>query len=146
MIARLLLVARVILGLVLVYAAYTKLAQPWELFALSIDSYRLLPEWGVIFVARTLPWFELLLGLLLAAGIVLRYVASLVTVLLGGFWAVMLWAYFQHLGIDCGCFGIGQAVGPGTLARDGVLVALAVFVTVGAFRRQAQQASSASAA
>jgi uncharacterized membrane protein YphA (DoxX/SURF4 family) len=146
MTARLLLVARSVLGLVFVYAAYTKLVKPWELFALSVDSYRLLPEWAVIVVARTLPWFELLLGLLLMTGLLLRYVAAVVTILLGGFWAVMVWAYTRGLGIDCGCFGIGQAVGPATLARDGLLVALAVFVMVAAFRERRRQINSASAA
>ncbi len=142
--ARLQLAARCVLGLVLVYAAWTKLAQSWERFALSVDSYRLLPEWGVIVVARTLPWLELLLGLLLVFGWRLRYVAPLVTTLLAGFWVAMLWAYLQGLGIDCGCFGVGQAVGPATLLRDALLVALAGFVTMGAFR--AGPSSSASAA
>lgn len=138
------LVARCVLGLVFVYAAWTKLAQPWERFALSVDSYGLLPEWGVIVVARALPWLELLLGLLLVAGWLLHYVAPLVTALLAGFWVAMLWAYLRGLGIDCGCFGIGQAVGPATLLRDALLVVLAGFVTLGAFR--ARRASSASAA
>ncbi|MCL6481694.1 MAG: DoxX family protein [Firmicutes bacterium] len=144
MIARLQRAACWGLGLVLVYAAGTKLAQPWERFALSVDSYRLLPEWGVIVVARTLPWLELLLGLLLLLGWRLRYVAPLVTALLAGFWVAMLWAYLQGLDIDCGCFGVGQAVGPATLVRDALLVALAGFVTVGAVR--ARPTSSASAA
>lgn len=143
---RLLLVGRLILGLVFLYAAYTKLAKPWELFALSIDSYRMLPEWAVILVARTLPWMELLLGLLLVAGLLLRYVAAVATILLGGFWAVMLGAYARGLGIDCGCFGIGQTVGPATLARDGLLVVLAVLVTLGAFRQRRRQVNSANAA
>lgn len=142
--ARVQLVARGVLGLVLVYAAWTKLTQPWERFALSVDSYRLLPEWGVIVVARTLPWLELLLGLLLVVGWLLHYVAPLVTALLTGFWVVMLWAYLRGLGIDCGCFGVGQAVGPVTLLRDALLVVLAGFVTVEALR--ARRASSASAA
>src|SRR6188508_48370 len=59
------LALRVLLGAVFIYAAYTKLRQSWLLFALSIDSYQLLPEWAVFALARTLPWLELALGVLL---------------------------------------------------------------------------------
>ena len=58
------LVLRIALGAVFVYAAWTKLRTPWELFAMSIDSYQLLPLKAVELVARTLPWFELAVGLL----------------------------------------------------------------------------------
>jgi len=52
------LVLRIALGVVFVYAAWTKLRMPWELFAMSIDSYQVLPLKVVELVARTLPWFE----------------------------------------------------------------------------------------
>jgi hypothetical protein len=58
-IPRVTLALRLLLGAVFVYAAYTKLRQSWLLFALSIDSYQLLPEWAVYAVARTLPAAEL---------------------------------------------------------------------------------------
>ena len=63
-----LLVLRLALGGVFVYAAWTKLRQPWVVFAFSIDAYHVLPEWAVTLVARTLPWVELMTGLLLLAG------------------------------------------------------------------------------
>ena len=34
---------RVALGAIFVYAAWVKLRLPWQLFAMSIDSYQLLP-------------------------------------------------------------------------------------------------------
>ena len=40
------LVLRLLLAAVFLYAAYTKLRQPWLLFAMSIDSYHMLPEWA----------------------------------------------------------------------------------------------------
>lgn len=122
MASRLRLVLRLLLGAVFVYAAYTKLRQSWLLFALSIDSYQLLPEWGVLAVARTLPWLELGLGLLLIAGLWLRYVAVAAATLLGGFFTVMAISYARGTGIDCGCFGVGEALSITTLARDGALV------------------------
>ena len=75
MIRRAALALRVLLGAVFIYAAYTKLRQSWLLFALSIDSYQLLPEWAVFALARTLPALELALGVLLIAGVWLRYLS-----------------------------------------------------------------------
>lgn len=131
----LVLLGRLALGAVFLYAAYTKLRQPAMLFALSIDSYRLLPEWAVIGVARTLPWLELGLGLLLVAGYGLRYVAAAASGLLLLFFGVMLRSYFKGLGIDCGCFGIGEALGWRTLVRDGLLLAMSLALTATAFLR-----------
>ena len=69
MIRRITLVLRVVLAGVFLYAAYTKLRQPWLLFAMSIDAYGLLPEWGVLTTARVLPWLELAIGVLLLTGV-----------------------------------------------------------------------------
>jgi uncharacterized membrane protein YphA (DoxX/SURF4 family) len=124
---------RLLLAAVFVYAAWTKLAQPWELFALSIDSYGLLPEGAVILVSRALPWLELGLGLALVAGIQPVAVSSAVSLLLVAFMGAMLRAWWMDLGIDCGCFGIGQAVSPETLLRDGALTLVSLAVSGGAF-------------
>ena len=136
-----LLVLRIALGAVMLYAAYTKLSQPWLVFALSIDSYQLLPEWAVLFVARTLPWFELVLGVLLIAGIGLRYAAAASSALLLVFFGIMVRSYAKGLGIDCGCFGVGEALTPKTLVRDGILLAMSFFVTFAAFRQSRRRES-----
>jgi uncharacterized membrane protein YphA (DoxX/SURF4 family) len=121
---------RVALALVFLYAAYTKLRQPWLLFAMSIDAYQILPEWAALTLGRILPWLELLLGLLLATGFGLRYAAAGASIVLGVFFAVMVRAYLMGMKIDCACFGLGEAIGPATLARDGFLLALSVGLTV----------------
>ena len=120
------LALRLALGAVFVYAAYTKLRQSWLLFALSIDSYRMLPVWAVFAVARTLPWLELVLGLLLLSGIWLRYSSIVVAAILSLFFTVMVVMYYRGGGIDCGCFGVGEALSARTLARDGALLAAAI--------------------
>src|SRR2546422_11627064 len=117
------LVLRLLLAAVFLYAAYTELRQPWLLFAMSIDSYHLLPEWAVLLVARTLPWLELALGLLLASGHGLPYAALATSAQLLLFFSVMLRSYAKGLGIDCGCFGVGEALTAKTLVRDGLLLA-----------------------
>jgi uncharacterized membrane protein YphA (DoxX/SURF4 family) len=130
-----LLVLRLVLAAVFVYAAYTKLRDPWMMFAMSIDAYQVLPEWAVLTLGRTLPWLELLLGLLLAAGLLLRHAAAGATMLLGAFFAIMLWAFAKGMAIDCGCFGPGETIGPRTLARDGALLAMSGVLTVLATRQ-----------
>ena len=130
------LAARVFLGVVFLYDAYTKLRLPWQIFAMSINSYQLLPEWAVILTARTLPAFELVLGLLLIAGYKLRYVAAVSTALLGFFLGIMIRSYVVGLGIDCGCFGVGEALSVNTLVRDSLLALLSLGLTVAAFRQQ----------
>jgi uncharacterized membrane protein YphA (DoxX/SURF4 family) len=123
------LLARIVLGIIFVYAAWTKLRQPWLLFAMSVESYQLLPEQGVLIVARVLPWLELVTGILLLAGVWLRITAPFASLMLIVFFAGMVRAYAKGMGIDCGCFGVGEALGPATLARDGALLALSCLLT-----------------
>ena len=135
-----LLTGRLVLGAVFAYAAFTKLRQPWVLFAISINSYQILPEWAAVFLAHTLPWFEMALGLVLLIGVKLRWTAAAAASVLIFFFAAMLRAYFKNMGIDCGCFGFGERLGPLTIARDATLLALAIALAATAFfvrRREA---------
>jgi hypothetical protein len=122
---RLVIAVRLTLAAIFAFAAYSKLRYPWVVFAMSVDSYQLLPEWAVLAVARTLPWSELILSVLLAIGIWLRYTSLAAATVLGLFFVMMLIAYGRGLAIDCGCFGFGEALSVRTLARDGLLLAAA---------------------
>ena len=135
MIRRITLVLRILLAGVFLYAAYTKLRQPWLLFAMSIDAYGLLPEWGVLTTARVLPWLELAIGVLLLTGVGLRVVSAVAVALLGVFFGIMLLSFGKGMGIDCGCFGVGEALTLKSLARDGVLLLSAGVLCVLAFRQ-----------
>lgn len=127
---RLILPLRLLLAAVFLYAAYTKLRQPWMLFAMSIDAYQILPQWAVLLLGHWLPWVELFIGLFLAAGIFLRYIAAGATGLLLVFFTLMTRAFIKGMAIDCGCFGLGEAISAGTLLRDGLLVALSLVLTL----------------
>jgi len=129
-----LVVARIGLAAVFLWAAYVKLREPWLLFAMSLDTLQLLPEPAVLFLARVLPWTELALGILLVTGIKLRWSATFATGLLLVFFGVMLRSYLAGIEADCGCFGPGEELGPKTLARDGTLLALSAWLTWEAFR------------
>lgn len=127
------LAARIVLGAVFIYAAYVKLRDPWQLFAMSIDSYRILPLNLVELSARVIPWLELAIGLLLIAGIWLRVSGTIVSLLLLTFFGLMVRAYAKGMEISCGCFGPGELISWKTLLRDGALVATAVAMTSLAF-------------
>ncbi len=149
----LLLLGRLVLGGILIYAASAKLHPPISLslsfFAMQVDSYQLLPAQLVSPFAHTLPWVELALGLLLLLGWQLRYVAAATTALLGLFFGVMVRTFALGLEISCGCFGPGEKLGTKTLLRDGTLLALALAVTLGAFlieRRKSQMQTATPAA
>lgn len=126
-------VLRIVLGALFVYAAWMKLRDPWALFAISIDSYQILPLWAVEMVARSLPWFELALGVLLITGFFRGVSTTAASLLLAVFFSLMIRAMLKGLQIDCGCFGPGERLSWMTLLRDGALLASSLFVTVMAF-------------
>jgi uncharacterized membrane protein YphA (DoxX/SURF4 family) len=137
----LLVLGRVALGLIFLYAAYAKLHfdGAWHLrdyhflFAMAIDSYKMLPISAVQLMARVLPWFELALGGLLIAGVAVRWIGSITSGLLLVFIGAMTRAKILGLEINCGCFGNNEKLGTATLIRDSSLLVLALAVTVGAF-------------
>jgi uncharacterized membrane protein YphA (DoxX/SURF4 family) len=148
----LLLLGRVALGFIFLYAAFAKLYfdGAWHLrdyhffFAMAIDSYKMLPLSVVQPMARILPWLELLLGALLTAGIGLRWVGSITSALLLVFIGAMTRAKMLGLEINCGCFGNNEKLGTATLIRDGSLLVLALAVTIGAFLIKRRKAAVSS--
>jgi putative oxidoreductase len=122
------ILARLALAAIFIYSAYAKLKDPWYVFAASIDSYRLVPAAATIWIAKTLPWFELVLGILLVIGIKTRWLAIICGLLLLGFWSSMLRAYLLGMDIDCGCFGPGERISVKTLLRDSLMVILSAGV------------------
>jgi uncharacterized membrane protein YphA (DoxX/SURF4 family) len=134
------LLLRIALGAVFVYAAWTKLREPWELFALAINSYQLLPLKAVEFVARTLPWFELAIGLMLIVGRGLRISATLTSLLLLVFFGLIVRAYAKGMEINCGCFGNNEPISWWTMLRDGSMLAGSLLLTAYAFRGRRKMA------
>ena len=143
-------IGRLVLAGIFIYAGYSKLFLPnfipWPLFALrfslstnlsnfavQVESYKLLSPGGVSFVARTLPFAEITLGLLLLIGWELRIWASLITLIMVGFLGVVSRAYLLHMNINCGCFATPEPLTGLTVVRDGALLALALLMTIFAF-------------
>jgi putative oxidoreductase len=143
-------IGRLVLGGVFVYAGISKLIFPnthlWPMFVLrfsisvnlssfaqQVESYKLLSPEGASFVAHTLPFAEILLGLLLLIGWQLRIWASLVTLVMLGFLTIVTRAYLLHMQINCGCFATPEPLTGWTVLRDGIFAVLALLMTVFAF-------------
>ena len=95
-------VVRVALGCVLVYSGYAKLIDlPASVRATR--AYQLLPESLVPLVGNGLPMFELILGVLLVAGLLTRAAAGLTLLLMLAFEVGIASAWARGLAIDCGC-------------------------------------------
>lgn len=141
---------RLVLGLLFIYAGYSKVLLPnhtlWPLFflkfsistnlanfALQVEAFKMLPPWGVQFVAHTLPFAEIALGLLVLIGWRLRIWASLLTAIMLGFLVVVSRAYLLHMDINCGCFATPEPIGPRKILEDAALSVLAVAMTYFAF-------------
>jgi len=143
-------IGRLLLGGTFVYAGISKIFFPnthlWPMFVLrfsistnlatfaeQVESYKLLSPAGVDLVAHTLPFAEILLGLLLLVGWGLRLWASLVTLLILGFLTVVTRAYLLHMNINCGCFATPEPLTIKTVIRDSLFAALAVLMTISVF-------------
>lgn len=137
-------IGRLVLGGIFIYAGYAKLFLPnmnprppimlaLSLFAMQVDSYQLLPSREVNFVAHTLPFAEVALGLLLLIGWRLRVWATIVSLIMLGFFAAVVRSYAMGLQINCGCFANPEPLTIKTVFRDGLLAALAVIMTIFAF-------------
>jgi putative oxidoreductase len=125
--------ARLIIGILFVYASVHKILDPAG-FAVSIRNYMIVPAAWSNLIALTLPWIELAVGLLLIVGIQTRPSALLTTGMLGVFLAALIYAYSIGLDIDCGCFtsaasSVGR-IGLYHLVRDGSLFFISLLVLV----------------
>jgi hypothetical protein len=118
---------------VLAYAALGK-ARDLDGFAASVAGYRILPESLTPAVARLVVAAELASVLLLAMPFTRFWGAMLATVLFAAFVIAMASALRRGLRVDCGCFSpaLADPIGPGTLVRTGLLLALAVMALAAA--------------
>ena len=143
-------ISRLVLGGIFVYAGVAKIILPnahlWPMFVLKfsiatnlstfaqqVESYKILSAAASDFVAHTLPFTEIVLGLLLLIGWRLRIWATLVTLILLGFLGAVTRAYLLHMDINCGCFGTPEPLTGMTVLRDSLLALLGLLMTIFAF-------------
>jgi uncharacterized membrane protein YphA (DoxX/SURF4 family) len=143
-------IGRLVLGGIFIYAGYSKIFLPntnlWPFFILKfsismnlanfatqVAAFKMLPLWGVEFVAHTLPFTEIALGLLLLIGWRLRIWAPVLTFIMFGFFVAVLRAYLLHMDINCGCFATPQPVNLQKVMEDAALSGLALLMTIFTF-------------
>ena len=119
--------ARVIVAAVFVFAAWSKLTDPHS-FAEAIANYHLVPDSVSSVAAAVLPVLEVVIALALVAGVNVRGAAMLAGAMLLVFAIAMITTIARGINLDCGCFGASAAsqVNVGSVARN-VVLALASF-------------------
>jgi uncharacterized membrane protein YphA (DoxX/SURF4 family) len=124
-------VARWLLGALLVVAGALKIGHPVDL-ASAIAGFRLLPPELVAPLAVILPYFEVLLGLYLLAGLFTRVAAWVAAAQFVIYAAAIASAVLRGIPANCGCFGPGDtAVADWPhVAFDLALAAVAAFIAV----------------
>ena len=99
----LVLVLRLLLGGLFLWAGLSKLASPLQTLG-AVYSYQIvLPDGVAALIATALPWMEILLGTALLAGLWLSVATGWTAALLVFFTAMTAQAWWRGLPIDCGC-------------------------------------------
>lgn len=105
------LLARLILGGVLLVAGYLKAFTP-DKSMMAVRAYEILPIWLANAMGVILPWLEIGAGLLLIIGVGIRYASIFGSALMALFIIAIAQAWARGLSIDCGCFGGGGSIDP----------------------------------
>lgn len=115
------LLARLIVGSIFIYASLDKLANPAE-FAKLIGNYHVLPFGLENLLAILLPWVEFFTGLLIIIGILVDGSATLVILMNIVFIFAISQALARGISVDCGCFSTAaegtSVIGIQTILRD----------------------------
>ena len=121
------LACRLFVAGVFLFASYDKVWDPAG-FAKSVATYDLLPLWAVNPVSVVLAWLELLVGLMLLAGLKTRAAACWASGMLVMFIGLMLYAGITGAGFDCGCFPGGGGAAAHQAGYEGAALDLLFLV------------------
>jgi uncharacterized membrane protein YphA (DoxX/SURF4 family) len=102
------LAVRIVVGALLVAAGALKIGHAAEL-ASAIAGFRLLPAAVIPLLALVLPFFEVLLGLYLLAGLFTRIAAWVAAAQFALYAAAIASAVLRGIPANCGCFGPSDA-------------------------------------
>ncbi len=127
---RLFLAFRFILGGVFIWASLDKIMDP-QGFVRIIENYRLLPLAFVRPFGLVLPWVELLCGINLISGHLIKGSAMIINFLVVIFLIAIGVNMYRGLDIYCGCFSTsGEASNKLylNLIRDGLLLPIGIWI------------------
>jgi uncharacterized membrane protein YphA (DoxX/SURF4 family) len=129
------LAARLILGIVLVVSGGLKVTSPAQ-SARAVRAFQIIPFDFAGYVGYALPIVEILVGVLLVAGLFTRAAAVMGGLLMVAFVIGISSAWMRGLTIDCGCFGGGGTIGAAQtqygrdILRDGALALCALWLVL----------------
>lgn len=105
--------ARMALGIGLGLAGLLKVGS----LAANVEQVKLyqlpIPDWAATIIGYSQPFLEIVVGLLLIAGLFTRISGALGALAMAAFIAGISWAWAKGLNIDCGCFSAGGELDPG---------------------------------
>jgi uncharacterized membrane protein YphA (DoxX/SURF4 family) len=115
-------------GLIFIYASADKLFHT-SAFAVAVYNYKILPGGLINLVAITLPWLELVCGILLIIGLFPRGAALILSLLLVVFFFALSLNLYRGIDISCGCFTVSTTadkIGFSYMLRDLFFLAMSV--------------------
>lgn len=126
------LAARLVLGATFLVASADKILEPSR-FALAVQNYNLLPKALIPVFSVTMPWLELVSGVLLIAGLAVEGAAVIVCALLSSFIVALTVNLLRGNQMDCGCFTIlgEEPISWWTVGHDVALLILSLALLFG---------------
>ena len=122
------------LGFTFIAASLDKIIDPYT-FSRSINGYEITPNWISNFVSITLPWIELVCGLLLIVSFFKKINKSYLTdvsnnlIILMLLWFIFILsiAWMKGLDIDCGC-GLSEKTTPLDRLKEDIVLLISSFI------------------
>ena len=123
-------IVRLCLGCMFLISALPKVRQPYD-FLSDVYEYEIVNPQTGIFVAMTMPWVELLVGVCLLGSVFTGGALLLSSAMSVMFTFVLSWAIYHGLDISCGCFGSGTSqVGYGILMRAILIMVFSILAYI----------------
>ena len=126
----LVLICRIFLGFLFIYASLEKILQPEE-FAKQVGYYKALPFGLENLLAILLPWTELIVGICLLAGLLVDGATLLSIIMNLVFILAISQAMLRGIDIPCGCFKVSadsEKLGLHTIIRDIIFLIMSFVV------------------
>ena len=126
----LVLICRIFLGFLFIYASLEKILQPEE-FAKQVGYYKALPFGLENLLAILLPWTELIVGICLLAGLLVDGATLLSIIMNLVFILAISQAMLRGIDITCGCFKVSadsEKLGLHTIIRDIIFLIMSFVV------------------
>lgn len=121
--------ARLIIGIVLLYAGFLKATGPVAEFAALIQAYKIIPsDWAMV-AAMLLPYLEMGLAMFLLAGFETRRSAMAAAGFFGLFILAIGSTFLRGINLaSCGCFGPDTLNPKITILLDAALLAMCLWL------------------